>query len=97
MILLGGVPLSSALHDPSWFEHVDLMQVLVTALIAYAVWTIRKFTISLRHDINSMTAMIRRIKDALITLSTEHVRNHSGSSVKVAELYDRTDTERVLE
>lgn len=68
--------------NPSWFEHIDLMQVLIVVLLGYVAFTVRRFI----KKVDNTHSFLTKVVKVLIQIGTEHRGNHECSSVNLDEL-----------
>lgn len=82
-VLGAAVPvLADEAPAPSWFEHVDLMQVTIVALLAYAAWTLKRYL----GRIDSIANHVEISSQVLTVMATEHIKNHGESALKNIDL-----------
>ena len=72
---------------PSWFEHVDLMQVVIVVLLSYVVMTVRGFV----TRVNRTHSLLLKVVKVIVQMVTEHKKNHECSSVNIEALMKEED------
>jgi hypothetical protein len=65
--------------NPSWYEHVDLMQVILTASIGYFVYSWRQGMQDFRTNIKDLYEKYNDLNAGLNELRGEHKSNHKGA------------------
>ncbi len=75
------------MQGPSWFEHVDLMQVVIVVLLSYVAWTIRGFV----SRVNRTHSLMQKMIKVIVMLVAEHKKNHECSSVDIEALMREGD------
>jgi hypothetical protein len=66
--------------NPSWIEHVDLIQVVIAALMAYMVFTLRELVNWFKASIADLYGKFNRLNEEFSELKGEHNarRNNYG-------------------
>jgi len=77
--------------EPSWFEHKDLMNIIIIGLLAYVWLTVKKSYKKIINGIDRNHATSQKIKDVIIIMATEHKKNHCDSTVDIKTLMDDED------
>ncbi len=58
--------------QPSWFEHVDLMQVALVLAMGYIVWSLRGFLGRFEKNISKLFQLYGDLKSQVDILQGEH-------------------------
>lgn len=65
-------------HNPSWFEHVDLMQVLIASLFLVVAWFLVRTLRGIDRNQTELFNRMHLVEKDLYTLQGEHKAQHSG-------------------
>ena len=58
--------------EPSWFEHVDFMQVCLVGALGYIVWTFQRYINSSDNRFEDLYQKFNGLSNALHELKGEH-------------------------
>jgi sensor histidine kinase YesM len=72
MILFAGVPIMENPNTPSWFHHVDLMQILIASLVVVVTWFISRTLRQIDLNQQELFKKITELADGFHQLKGEH-------------------------
>jgi hypothetical protein len=71
MILFSGVPITQ-MQNPTWYEHVDIMQILIATLVIVVTWFITRTLRQIDTNQQALFLKLTELTDAFHLLKGEH-------------------------